>query len=174
VVAADDRAFALRLARYCARNPVALERLDYQSGGATLTYHSDKASGPTAGSETVDALEFMARVVSHIPDKGQVLQRYYGWYANRTRGVRRRVRGGEDRPVVYAEPVAVPLREARRRWAELLRRIFEIDPLECPRCGHEMRIVAFITEPHVIDRILNHLRRSACADRRSRAPRYAQ
>jgi hypothetical protein len=40
-VAADDRAFALRLARYCARNPVALERLDYQSGGATLTYHSD-------------------------------------------------------------------------------------------------------------------------------------
>ena len=58
--------------------------------------------------------------------------------------------------------------------AELRRRIFEIDPLACPRCGHEMRIVAFITEPHVIDRILKHLRRSACADRRSRAtPRRA-
>lgn len=72
----------------------------------------------------MDALEFVARVVSHIPDKGQVLQRYYGYYANRTRGVRCRAGDGEDRPVVYAEPVAVPLQEARRRWAELLRRIF--------------------------------------------------
>jgi len=26
-------------------------------------------------------------------------------------------------------------REARRRWAKLLRRIFEVDPLACPRCG---------------------------------------
>ncbi len=30
-VAADDREFAVRLARYCARNPVALSRLEYQS-----------------------------------------------------------------------------------------------------------------------------------------------
>jgi hypothetical protein len=33
-----------------------------------------------------------------------------------------------------------------------------------------MRIVALITEPPVIDRILRHLRRRAVADRRSRAP----
>jgi hypothetical protein len=33
-------------------------------------------------------------VVSHIPNTGQVLQRYYGWYANRTRG-RRRQAGGQ-------------------------------------------------------------------------------
>ena len=32
---------------------------------------------------------------------------------------------------MYAEPVPVPLPEARRRWAELLRRIFEVEPLEC-------------------------------------------
>ena len=55
-----------------------------------VTYHSDKPIGPTAGSETVDALEFLARVVSHIPNKGQVLQRYYGWYASRVRGMRRK------------------------------------------------------------------------------------
>jgi len=41
-VAADDRAFAVRLARYCARNPVALSRLAYQSDNATVSYHSDK------------------------------------------------------------------------------------------------------------------------------------
>ena len=63
-VAADDREFAVRLARYCARNPVALSRLEYWSDDATLTYHSDKPTGPTAGSETVDVLEFLARVAS--------------------------------------------------------------------------------------------------------------
>ena len=38
--------------------------------------------------------------------------------------------------------------------AELLRRIFEIDPLECPRCGQQMRTVAFITKPRVIGAFL--------------------
>lgn len=88
-VPADDRAFAVRLARYCARNPVALGRLAYRSDTGAVTYQADKASGPTAGAETLEALEFLARVVSHIPNKGQVLQRYYGWYANRNAEVPR-------------------------------------------------------------------------------------
>jgi hypothetical protein len=71
---------------------------------------------------------------------------------------------------VAAEVVQPALQEARRRWAELLRRIFELDPLCCPRCGEAMRIVAVITEPAVIDRILDHLRRTATPARRSRAP----
>jgi hypothetical protein len=58
-VAEEDRPFALRLARYCARNPVALERLTYEAATAQVTYRSDKTEGPTAGSETVDALEFL-------------------------------------------------------------------------------------------------------------------
>ncbi len=47
--AETDREFGVRLARYCARNPVALSRLEYQSDNATVTYHSDKPTGPTAG-----------------------------------------------------------------------------------------------------------------------------
>ncbi len=143
--------------------------MEYQSDNATVTYHSDKPTGPTAGSETLDVLEFVARVASHIPNRGQVLQRYYGWYASRTRGIRRRA-GTAGQQTVYAASVPVPLREARRRWAELLRRIFEVEPLECPRCGQAMRIVAFITEPQVIDRIVEYLRRNAAARCRSRAP----
>ncbi len=37
----DDRAFATRLARYCARNPVALERLTYDRAATVVTYRSD-------------------------------------------------------------------------------------------------------------------------------------
>jgi len=168
-VPADEPAFTTRLARYCARHPVALRRLTYHAEGGRVTYHSDKPSGPTAGAETLDALEFLARVVSHIPNKGQVLQRYYGWYANRTRGRRRQA--GEAQPAVVAADGVPPERAAvRRRWAELLRRIFEVDPLRCPRCGTPMRIVAFLTAPAVIDRILTHLHRSARPVRHPRAP----
>jgi hypothetical protein len=102
--------------------------------------------------ETVHALKFLARVVSHVPNKGQVLQRYYGWYASRVRGMRRKAS------------------EAGHRWAELLRRIFEVDPLACPRCGDKMRIVAFVTEPRIIDRILDHLRSTAPTRPRPRTP----
>ncbi len=37
------------------------------------------------------------------------------------------------------DPEPETVREAKRRWAELLRRILEVDPLACPRCGEEMR-----------------------------------
>ena len=71
----EDRAFATRLARDCARNPVALERLTYDRAAKAVTYRSDKADGPTAVNETVDPLEFLARVLVHIPDTGHVTPR---------------------------------------------------------------------------------------------------
>ena len=84
------------MAKYCARNPVALERMTDDGEVEQATYRSDKAEGPTAGTATVDPLEFLARLVTHIPEPGQVMQRW-------------------------------SLRAARFRWAELLRRIFEVD-----------------------------------------------
>ena len=57
-------------------DPVALERMSYALASDQVTYRSDKAEGPTAGPETVEPLEFLARVVTHIPDPGQVMQRY--------------------------------------------------------------------------------------------------
>jgi len=168
----DDRAFATRLARYCARNPVALERLTYDRAATTVTYRSDKSEGPTAGTETADPLAFLARVLVHIPDKGQVTTRYYGWYANRPRGLRRQAEpAGADTsaPIVTAPRLAHT--EATRRWAALLRQIYEVDPLVCPHCAGPMRIVACITQAAVIDQILAHLgTRAAGAQSGARSP----
>jgi hypothetical protein len=41
----------------------------------------------------MDYLELIARVTSHIPDKGQVTMRYFGLYANAHRG---KVRKSEE------------------------------------------------------------------------------
>ena len=59
---------------------------------------------------------------------------------------------------VEAAP-AEPLhrKAARYVWALLLARIYEVLPLLCPRCGGEMRIIAFITEAAVIQAIPGHL-----------------
>ena len=40
----------------------------------------------------------------------------------------------------------------------LIKRVYEIDPLECPKCGGAMKVIAFIEPPQgdVIERILRH------------------
>jgi len=42
-------------------------------------------------------------------------------------------------------------------WAELIRRVFAVDVLECPRCGGRMRILSAIQSPDAIRAILDHL-----------------
>ncbi len=57
---------------------------------------------------------------------------------------------------------------ARRiAWADLLKRVFEVDALRCPACGERMRLTATITEPSVARRILE------CLGLSSRAPPLA-
>jgi hypothetical protein len=50
-----------------------------------------------------------------------------------------------------------------RGWAEMIRKVYEVDPLLCPKCGGQMRIIAFLTDFSVVDRIINHLKLSFVA-----------
>ncbi|MEC4668603.1 MAG: IS91 family transposase, partial [Nitrospirota bacterium] len=45
----------------------------------------------------------------------------------------------------------------QQRWAELIKKVYEADPLLSQRCGGTMRIIAFIDQPDVIEKILTHL-----------------
>ena len=104
-----------------------------------MTYRSDKADGPTAGTVTADPLEFLARALVHIPDKGQVTTRDYGWYANRPRGMRRQgaPAAADGPPAIVPAPRRAPT-EASRRWAALLPQLLQVDPLAGP-AGHGVR-----------------------------------
>ena len=55
------------------------------------------------------------------------------------------------------EPVAEFAANARSAWARLIRKVYEADPLECPKCHGPMRIIALIDDPPVVQRILEHL-----------------
>jgi len=43
-------------------------------------------------------------------------------------------------------------------WAMLITQVYEIDPLACPECGGQMKVIAFIEPPQadVIEKILRH------------------
>ena len=89
-IAAEDRAAVLRVACYGARAPVAESRLRYDAEHAEVELSSDAVDGPYAGVHRMAAVEFVARLVQHIPGKGEVRVRYYGAYASRRRGWWRR------------------------------------------------------------------------------------
>jgi len=158
-----------RLCRYLVHPPIALGRLQYDGTRSTYRGHSvHPATG--ADSLTLDPLEMLARLCQHIPPPGFHLTRLYGAYANRTRGARAR-RGGGAGHVRFdhdEEPDALTpsQRERRRQWARLIAKVFEVDPLRCP-CGGAMRLIAFILDPAVIRRILQHRPRT---EARAHAP----
>jgi hypothetical protein len=171
---ADDAQGILQLSRYAARAPVALERLQYDAKRGQVQLASDKKEGPTAGTHRFEAQEFLAQLLAHVPESHEILVRYYGAYSVRRRaqwraaGILSTVREPEDGAHAdEASPTGPQLLARRRRWAELLQRIFEVDPLACARCGATMRIVAFILDPGAIHAILAHLHK------RGRDPRTA-
>jgi hypothetical protein len=42
-------------------------------------------------------------------------------------------------------------------WREWIKKVWEVDPLKCPNCTCEMKIISFINEPDVIRIVLEHL-----------------
>ena len=45
-------------------------------------------------------------------------------------------------------------------WPALMRRVFDLDVLACPRCGGRLRVIATIQDPAVARTILAHLGRA--------------
>ena len=172
-----------RLARYIIRNPFSLEKMNYSAGripgeegsviyrvGKVPEGKSQRARGKRTSKELFRSktfeifseCDFIAAVTQHIPDKSFQLVRYYGWYSNKMRGQRRKqeveVAGEPDNAVrVIDVSEYQPRRIPSAKWRELIKKVWEADPLMCPRCGHEMRIVALIDDGEIIEKILRHV-----------------
>jgi len=132
----DGRDFEA-LVRYMMRSPISLSRLGFTPGGKQVVYarkggHDAREPGED---ERVDAEDFVARVLVQIPDPRRHLVRDYGACSNRARGQRRKAEDqlhgngpGEVEEVLPSPPERAAL---RRRWARLIRRVYEVDPLVC-------------------------------------------
>jgi len=173
-VGAGEEARLERLVRYATRVALAVGAVRERADGRIEV---ETPPDPRTGARVriFDRLDFVHAVCRQIPDRGLHQVRYLGAYANRKRAVLRAAfEATEDGPEVAAQvsadqdgvrrepssPAVPGSSEAARRsaWARMLRRVFEVEPLVCPRCQVEMEIVSWITRPAVIDRILRHRR----------------
>ena len=115
----------------------------------------DLTRGIPRNYEIFDPLDFLAEVTQHIPDKGAHQIHYYGWYSNKMRAMQRPLKATATEP---SDPDTPFRRKCRLTWAALIKAIYEVDPLTCPKCGGKMKIVSFITEAAVVQKILRHCR----------------
>ena len=88
-----------RLAQYIARAPISNRKLNYNQEKDVITYTAGKGQNSLPGfqmdqkKEVFNPVEFIYRLQKHIPDKGEVMIRYYGYYSNASRGKRNRDTG---------------------------------------------------------------------------------
>ncbi len=145
-VRVEDREGAVRLGRYMIRCPIVLKRLGWDEGTGEIVCRSrpSRRAGPLPLEARWDVLEFIARVVDHIPEPSQQMVRYWGYYANAARGRRRKSeQAGNPAQAAPSQDDHALTRSARLTWSKLIRRVYEVDPLLCPFCGAEMKILAF-------------------------------
>jgi hypothetical protein len=158
-VKAKTRKEAERVGKYMIRPLLSLERLSLDEKEGKVSYRYGEGAEEV---ERMDYLEFIARVTSHIPDKGQVTVRYLGLYANAHRGKVRKMEGGEQKLILIEQECP---RIPRRGWAEMIRKVHEVNPLTCPKCGGIMKVISFLTDHPVVDKIINHLNLTFVAER---------
>ncbi len=180
-IEAQDREGLERLLRYCARPAFALERLR-EVDPEHLVYESVKP-GPS-GSVTLmlTPLELLDRLAALIPPPRRHRHRYFGVLAPNAplRAAVTALAGQQAEAPAAQTPAAaagaapsapasasaqtpqaaeepIHRRAARYAWALLLARIYEFFPLLCPKCGGEIRIIAFINEAIAVREILAYL-----------------
>jgi hypothetical protein len=150
-----------RLAQYIVRAPLSQERMNYlpeneASDGIAKVVYEGKTSH---SQEAFSALDWLARLITHIPNKGEQLVRYYGYYSNKSRGIRNKT--NDEKELSPAEAIIlnsnISRKKYRKNWARLIKKVFNIDPLLCPKCDGKMKIISFIEDHATIKQILVHL-----------------
>ena len=122
--------------------------------------------------KTWDARDFIAAATLFIPPQGVRLIRYFGLYSSRSRWrwpqwahiiphapaswkETHGMSGTDSSP--QPSTATVPESACRSAWARLIAKIYGVDPLVCPHCSSKMRILAVITNPNEVNKILRHL-----------------
>jgi hypothetical protein len=170
LIPAHDRLRLEKLARYAGRPPVASERLSALSDGRLL-YRLKRRWRDGTTHIILGPLEMMEKLSALVPPPRFNLVRFHGLLAPAA-GWRAMIvaapRADSESPHP-ACPAKAPVSLSENRqaeseskmrprnysWAQLMRRVWDIDVLECPRCGGRMRVLCAINAPAAIRKILD-------------------
>jgi len=154
---AHERDKLERLCRYITRPAVATKRLSMTRNGQIL--YELKTPWRNGTTHVIfEPLDFISRLVSLVPRPRVNLTRFHGVFALNSK-YRARVtparRGKHKRNHLTDEADRTPAeKRASVTWAQRLKRVFNIEIETCGECGGDMRIIASIEDPIVIQKIL--------------------
>ena len=141
-VAPEDVEGRKKLAGYMLRAPMSLEKMTYDAATGMVIYRSKMHAGLKRNFQVMPGAEWLELLCKHIPDCYEHLVRYVGWYSNRARGERAKkvlTPAAAALRVPSVEPATEFAARAKATWARLIRKVYEVDPLESPsakgQCG---------------------------------------
>jgi hypothetical protein len=76
------------------------------------------------------------------PNKGEQMVRYYGFYLNKSRGLRKKASADDQVPALIESEVSP--KEFRQNWARLIQKTYNVDLLLFLKCLGSMIIISFI------------------------------
>ena len=146
-----------QLVQYCARPPLANDRLEKLPDGRFLLELKTHWRDGTTHLK-FEPIELMEMLAAQIPKPYANLVLYAGVLAPNAK-LRKRVVAYARPRTLDAEPTAVgtQTRAEKETWAALMRATFGMDVLTCVRCGGRMRHIATILDARVARKILEHL-----------------
>ena len=155
-IATDQSGGATRLeklVRYCARPPLANDRLSLLADGRVLVELKTPWSDGTTHM-AYDPLDFLAKLAALIPRPHKNLVLYHGVLAARSR-LRSQVVAYRREPTPrHGDGDTARIAHRRADWAGLMRRAFGFDLLVCPSCGGKMVFLSCVLRRDVIAKIL--------------------
>lgn len=131
----NSKEAAKYIGRYAARPAIAESRIiGYDGKIVTFQYTDHKTNKKVI--ENMDALEFIGKLISHVPDKNFKMIRYYGFYSqnNKYRG---------KVPKLLEDKIYEQLQKLNK-WEYRILKEFGVDPLECPRCKKVMKLKGIV------------------------------
>ncbi len=169
LIPASSRKARVNLSQYIIKHPVSLQKILYARSNGTIIYKTRYNEYFKENIKLFKAGDFIAELTQHIPPKHKHLIRYYGLYSSRSKG--EAVKDGSlakfgykatprKKPSQEPETETISNKASRRSWARLIQKVYEVDPLICEKCGHEMKVIAVITNSHEVNKILECLKRN--------------
>ena len=161
----DDQEGREAIVQYMMRNVFSTENIRYVEKTGKVIYRTGRMQGKHKHDQNrknfsvYDAEEFIAAITQHIPEKSFQTIRYYGAYSNKVREMQAKaVVVSEEIPSdVSPDEIEVidvskyhPKKVPSLTWRECIRKIWKTDPLICPECLSEMKLISFITETSLI------------------------
>jgi hypothetical protein len=151
-VPAHDRNRLEAVCRYILRPPISQDRLGPLNDGR-IAYRLKRPWRDGTTFVAFRPLELVEKLVPLVPPPRAHQTVFHGVLAPHAR-LRPQVTPKPPPISQEEQPTCHTSKRRRMDWAALLRRVYAIDILQCPRCGGEMRIIAAITQTHVIRAIL--------------------